>query len=145
MEAPAEARSYDLGLTRKIRAAGGVPRRRAGNGVLEVLLVYRTRYRDWTFPKGKVKDGESDEAAALREVEEETSLACRLGAELPSTTYRDPKLREKTVRYWAMDPISGTASPTNEVDDVAWLPRHDAHVRLTHEHDRVVLAALQDD
>jgi len=49
-----------------------------------VLLVHRPRYHDWTFPKGKVKDGESDEEAAVREVWEETGLTCTLGRELPS-------------------------------------------------------------
>jgi 8-oxo-dGTP pyrophosphatase MutT (NUDIX family) len=68
-----------------------------------VLLVHRPRYRDWTFPKGKVEQGETDEQAAVREVEEETGLRCELGSELPSIEYTDLKLRHKTVRYWAME------------------------------------------
>jgi 8-oxo-dGTP diphosphatase len=76
-----------------------MPVRRRGDGELEVLLVHRPRYSDWTFPKGKVKNGERDEVAAVREVEEETGLRCGLGCELVSTQYTDPKLRNKTVRY----------------------------------------------
>jgi len=57
------------------------------DGDLEVPLLRRQRYRDWTFPKGKVEDGETDEQAAVREVEEETGLQCELGTELPSTAY----------------------------------------------------------
>ena len=53
-----------------IRAAGGVPWRRRPDGQVEVLVVHRPRYDDWSFPKGKVKAGESDEEAALREVQE---------------------------------------------------------------------------
>jgi 8-oxo-dGTP diphosphatase len=107
-----------------------------------VLLVYRSRYRDWTFPKGKVKKGESDEDAARREVEEETGLQVELGPELPSTIYTDPKLRKKTVRYWAMTPVSGDGIAQNEVDEVEWLSREEAADRLTHERDREVLRSL---
>ena len=67
--------------------------------------MHRPRYDDWSLPKGKADEGESDAACALREVEEETGLTCVLGDELPSTHYRDSKGRDKTVRYWAMEPI----------------------------------------
>ena len=69
-----------------VRAAGGVPVRTEPSG-LEVLVVHRSAYGDWTFPKGKCEPGESDEACALREVEEETGLRCALEDELPSTAY----------------------------------------------------------
>jgi 8-oxo-dGTP diphosphatase len=87
-----------------IRAAGGVPWRRRADGQLEVLLVHRPHYDDWTFPKGKAKDGESDEEAAIREVEEETGLTCELGNELATTHYVDRRGRSKYVRYWTMGP-----------------------------------------
>jgi 8-oxo-dGTP diphosphatase len=107
-----------------------------------VLLVHRPRYMDWTFPKGKVKAGESDEDAAVREVEEETRLRCALGRELPSTKYSDPKLRPKTVRYWAME-ATGDAAARNEVDEIRWLPVADAEDELSHDRDREVLRALR--
>ena len=141
MEETREAGAQDLGLRGEVRAAGGVPYRRNGDD-LQVLLVYRSRYRDWTFPKGKVKKDESDEEAARREVEEETGLEVELGPELPSTTYTDPKLRKKTVRYWAMTPTSGQAVAQNEIDEVEWLSREEAADRLTHERDREVLRSL---
>src|SRR5919109_4902174 len=89
-----------------IRAAGGVVVRRHDGG-LDVLLVHRPAYDDWTLPKGKALPGESDEECALREVEEETGLVCRLEAELPATEYRDAKGRLKRVRYWLMRPTGG--------------------------------------
>ena len=106
-----------------------------------MLLVHRPRYRDWTFPKGKVEKGETDEQAAVREVEEETGLQCELGRELPSTSYTDLKLRDKTVRYWAME-ASGEGKAGHEVDEVQWVPLSEAPERLSHRRDRDVLLAL---
>jgi len=129
-------------LKGSVRAAGGVPWRHSNGGEVEILLVHRPRYDDWTFPKGKVKSGETDEQAALREVEEETGLRCELGGELLGSAYRDRKLRSKTVRYWAMRPVAGDAAGQNEVDEVAWLSRDRAASRLSYERDRSVLASL---
>jgi 8-oxo-dGTP diphosphatase len=109
-----------------------------------VLLVHRPRHGDWTFPKGKVEEGETDEQAALREVEEETGLRCELGTELASTSYTDARLRPKTVRYWAMEVSgAGAPSPSDGVDEVVWLPLHEAAERLTYGRDRDVLRSLE--
>jgi 8-oxo-dGTP pyrophosphatase MutT (NUDIX family) len=126
-----------------VQAAGGVPMRRGDDGAVEVLLVHRPRYRDWTFPKGKVKDGERGEDAALRELREETGLVCELGRELASTHYLDLKLRNKTVRYWAMENCSGRFEPNEEVDHVAWLTLDEAAGRLSHRRDLDVLQSLE--
>ena len=125
-----------------MRAAGGVPVRRRGDGEIEVLLVHRPTYSDWTFPKGKVKSGEREEVAAVREVEEETGLRCGLGRELASTQYTDPKLRTKIVRYWAMESCSGRFEAGDEVDEVVWLTPDAAAKRLTYARDREVLRSL---
>ncbi len=120
-----------------VRAAGGILRR---NG--EVLLVHRPKYDDWTFPKGKAEPGESDEACALREVEEETGMRCTLETELASSRYRDSRGRPKTVRYWLMQPVEGTFSPTREVDQAVWLPVEEAGERLTYDRDVEILRSL---
>ncbi|HEV2902938.1 MAG TPA: NUDIX hydrolase [Gaiellaceae bacterium] len=119
-----------------IRAAGGVVRRRG-----EVLLVHRPKYGDWTFPKGKAKRGEDDEACALREVEEETGLRCRLGRELPTTHYR-ALAGPKVVRYWEMAPLGGEFRPTREIDEVRWLAPARAASLLSYKRDLEVLEAL---
>jgi 8-oxo-dGTP diphosphatase len=109
--------------------------------VLEVLLVHRPKYDDWSFPKGKLDDGEDDLDAAVREVEEETGLRTEVGTELPSTRYRDGKDRPKVVRYWTMQPLGGTFTPTDEIDEIRWLPIDDAATALTYAHDVEVLRA----
>jgi 8-oxo-dGTP diphosphatase len=124
-----------------VRAAGGVCWRRGPAG-LEVVVVHRPRYDDWSIPKGKVEPGETDEAAAAREVEEECSVLGRLGPELPGTTYVDRSGRTKSVRYWAMTVAGGRAAADNEIDDVRWLPVADARALLSYDRDRPVLDAL---
>jgi 8-oxo-dGTP diphosphatase len=118
----------------RVDAAGGVVERDG-----RVLLVHRPRYDDWTFPKGKLDPGESFEDAALREVEEEIGLRCRLGHELPPTSYRDNKGRAKIVRYWMMEPLDGEFVPSDEVDEVRWLAPAEADRLLSYGHDRELL------
>lgn len=127
-------------MTTVVRAAGGVVLRDGSHGP-EVLVVHRLRYADWTFPKGKCHLGESDEACAAREVEEETGLRCTLADELPSTAYHDSAGRLKRVRWWRMAVTSGEARPAPpEVDEVRWVPLADALALLTYRRDADLLA-----
>ena len=125
-----------------VRAAGGVVYR--GDGEIEVVLVHRPRYDDWSLPKGKAEPGESDEDCARRETAEETGLHCELGPELASTEYRDGHGRPKRVRYWAMQPLDGHVEPHREVDEVRWLSLEDAERMLTWKRDLAVLRSLED-
>jgi len=125
-----------------IRAAGGLITRRNDQHELEVLLVHREHREDWAFPKGKLEPGESAEDCALREVEEETGLRCRLVRELPRTSHIDYKGRLKVVRYWTMLRVSGTARAQNEIDAVRWVSLADAGDLLTYERDRALLTSL---
>ena len=109
---------------RPARAAGGIVVRDG-----RVLVVHRPRYDDWSLPKGKLKLGESWEAAALREVEEETGLRCELGELAGSTTYG-----LKEVRYFRMT-CSGEPVAQNEVDEVRWVPLDEAAALLSYERD----------
>jgi 8-oxo-dGTP diphosphatase len=126
-----------------IEAAGGVVWRRTSSGSIKVLLVHRPRYDDWSLPKGKLEDGEAAVDAALREVEEETGLRCKLGDELDEVRYQDRKGRDKRVRYWAMEPVSGRFEPNHEVDEVRWVTLAEATEQLTYGHDAGVITGFR--
>ena len=124
-----------------VRAGGGLVQRVASNGV-EVLLVHRPRYDDWSLPKGKCDPGETFLDAAVREVFEETGLACVVGEPVDQVAYHDHKGRPKVVRYWAMTVVDGAFAPNDEVDEVAWLSVDDARDRLSYQHDAELLGRL---
>jgi 8-oxo-dGTP diphosphatase len=124
-----------------VRAAGGVVERAGADrgGDSQILIVHRPRYDDWTLPKGKAKPGESDEACALREVEEETGLACELGEEVAVSEY-EVAGRPKRVRYFAMTPPKGVEPRAqNEVDAVRWVTPRAGIDELTHRRDAEVV------
>lgn len=124
-----------------VRAAGGVVLRDGEHGP-EVLLVHRPKYDDWTFPKGKCEPEEDDASCALREVEEETGLRCRLELEHATTSYVDARGRPKQVRYWLMRPAGGELAFDDEVDDARWLAPRRAAELLTYERDVPLVLAL---
>ena len=126
-------------MSAEVRAAGGVVLDPEGR----VALVHRPRYDDWTLPKGKLDRGESFEDAALREVEEETGLRCRLVRELPSSEYLDPKGRSKLVRYWLMEVEHDPGFvPNDEVDELRWVPVEEAPALLTYPRDAEILGSV---
>jgi 8-oxo-dGTP diphosphatase len=125
-----------------VEAAGGVVWRRAPGGGVEVLLVHRPKYDDWSLPKGKLAPGESFREAAVREVLEETGQRCALGPEIATTRYRDREGRPKIVRYWDMEAHGGAFHANHEVDEVRWVPLDQANGAVTYDQDRSVLAAF---
>jgi 8-oxo-dGTP diphosphatase len=125
-----------------VRAAGGVITR-AGSSGIEVLVVHRPRYDDWSFPKGKLDAGEDDATAARREVLEETGCRTELHEELPTRRYTDRKGRPKQVRYWRMTIVDcDPFVPNDEVDFLRWIPIGEAATLLSYEGDRRLLDVL---
>jgi 8-oxo-dGTP diphosphatase len=128
----------------EIRAAGAVLWRHAEHG-MEVALIHRGRYDDWSFPKGKCEPGEHVLAAAVREVTEETGIRVVLGRRLGETSY-DSLGRAKRVDYWAARPADQDACrefvPNDEVDALEWTPVPDAPGRLSYRRDVSLLAGF---
>jgi 8-oxo-dGTP diphosphatase len=119
-----------------IRAAGGVVIHEG-----QCVVVHRPRYDDWSLPKGKLEPGETWLEAALREVEEECGLRCRLGGELPATDYHVGG-RSKRVRWWLMRVESDLGfAPNDEVDELRWLEIDGALTLLSYESERAVVRA----
>jgi 8-oxo-(d)GTP phosphatase len=127
-----------LGVSQPVRAAGGIVLRGEGPD-RSVALVHRPRYDDWSFPKGRLDADEDEATAALREVEEETGLRCRLGPSVGAVTYRDRRGQAKVVRYFRMDADGGRFTPNREVDELRWVPIEDAAGLLSYAHDRSLL------
>ncbi|HWS59122.1 MAG TPA: NUDIX domain-containing protein [Actinotalea sp.] len=138
-----------------VHAAGAVLwRERAGR--LEVTLVHRPRYKDWSWPKGKLDPGESVAAAAVREVAEETGIDVVLGTPLPMLRYRTPDGTGKQVRYWAAREATAedapalaarvpvTPAPLTEIDEVVWVSAATAAELLTRRTDRRPLDVVLD-
>jgi 8-oxo-dGTP pyrophosphatase MutT (NUDIX family) len=111
-----------------------------------VLLVHRPRYDDWSFPKGKLDEGETVEAAALREVQEETGLSCRIIQKLAIIRYlteKKKRLRPKAVHYFLMEFVSGDIRvPGDEVDRADWFEFEEATRELSYEQDRKLLESI---
>ena len=125
------------GVARQVEAAGGIVERDG-----RIVVVHRPRYDDWSLPKGKLDRGETFEQAALREVEEETGLACVLGEELEPVRYHDNKGRSKLVRYWRMVVLKGDFAPNDEVDELRWVTLDRARRLLSYQHDRALVQSL---
>jgi 8-oxo-dGTP diphosphatase len=129
-----------------IRAAGGVLWRSTADSGIEVAIIHRPRYDDWTLPKGKLSPGESEVEGAVREVYEETGYRTRLGRSLGEIRYMKVSgddVRPKVVKYWAMEAAGGGFGPTREVDELRWVDPDDASESVTLDRDRDVLARFK--
>ncbi len=123
-----------------IRAAGGVLWRSSASGSVEVALVHRPEYDDWSLPKGKLRRGEHPLVTACREVAEETGVRAIAGKRLEVEHYNTAR-GPKAVEYWAMHGPDAPFRPTREVDHLAWVPLSDAR-RLDYQGDAYVIDAL---
>ncbi|HSV85214.1 MAG TPA: NUDIX hydrolase [Levilinea sp.] len=123
-----------------IYAAGGLLWRTVDDRRL-LAVVHRPRYDDWSLPKGKLNTGEDFEAAALREVQEETG--CRAGLDRPAgKLHYQVEGRRKEVRFWHMRlEQEGPFQPSAEIDRLEWLTIDAAQARLSYADERALVRA----
>ncbi|MEE8603144.1 NUDIX hydrolase [Euzebya tangerina] len=146
---PAAVLGADRVAAVEVHAAGGVVWRptsseaEAETGV-EVLVIHRPRYDDWSLPKGKLDEGESFQDGAIREIHEETGVSGSLGADLGAVFYTDHKGRSKVVRWWAVRAgVVGEPTDTEEVDEFRWDSLDAVDELLSYDTDRAVLEVFR--
>ena len=120
-----------------VHAAGAVLWRHAKGKKIELAIIHRPRYDDWSLPKGKLENGESHIGCAFREVLEETGVTPIFGPEIGQAVYLVGN-EKKIVRYWAaMASDTPHGQPDkNEVDEILWLEPSAARKKLTLDDDR---------
>ena len=122
-----------------IQAAGAVLWRKSDKLKLEIAIIHRPRYNDWSLPKGKVESGESHISAGYREIQEETGYESTFGPEIGTVVYK-LEGAPKEVRYWAAAATVKTGTPNpQEVDEVLWLEPMKAKEKLTNKDDRAIV------
>jgi 8-oxo-dGTP pyrophosphatase MutT (NUDIX family) len=124
---------------RTVLAAGAVlwrPSER--DSTIDVALIHRPRYDDWSLPKGKVDPGETEPVTAVREILEETGHRAKLGRRIETVSY-SVEQGTKKVQYWAACSLGGSFTPGREVDELIWLPVAAALKKLSYSPDRRVL------
>lgn len=128
-------------------AAGTVPWRHAtgdrAEGRIEVAIVHRPRYDDWSLPKGHQDPGEATTATALRETVEEAGLVARLGGRLPHSAYEVPGKGSKIVYWWAAEVVADHGFvPNAETDQRRWVSPEQACELLSYSQDAELVARL---
>jgi 8-oxo-dGTP diphosphatase len=121
-----------------IQAAGGLLWRKGKRGP-QIAVVHRPRYDDWSLPKGLLKEGESWQQAALREVGEETGCQALLGDFLGCNCYM-VEGQPKVVLFWQMALREEEVYDRHEeVDRLVWLSPKKALKRLSYKNEKALL------
>jgi len=141
------------GIRRRVILAAGALVWRIRDDEIQVLAVHRPSYNDWSWPKGKVRRGETLPECAIREIYEETGKQVVLGQALPSVSYAVASGRPKKVKYWAAETTSTShpallarpyyrVAPKKEIDNTKWFTVAEARKKITMKADLALLDAL---
>ena len=127
-------------MSELILAAGGVVWRETANSEIELAIIHRPRYDDWSFPKGKLDSGEELISCAYREIMEETGLNIELGPYLGEIEYESID-GPKHVTYWAAKALAGSNEfqANLEADLLEWHSIESARLKLSRDTDRKIL------
>ena len=122
---------------------------RVRDGQPHVALIATRGKTRWGLPKGAVSEGETSEAAALREVLEETGLTARIVKPLDTIEYyfrAGDTLFQKRVDFYLMEYVGGELEPQlSEVDDVEWVELSSAIRRASFDSERKLLEMALND
>jgi 8-oxo-dGTP diphosphatase len=123
-----------------IRAAGALLWREAGDRKIEIALIHRPKYDDWTLPKGKIDDGESALQCAFRELVEETGIRATFTRQLGSVDYEESGQRKRVI-FWAAQCAQDSSAfmANDEVDQLRWLSVEESLTVATYKSDREII------
>ncbi len=127
-------------MSKIILAAGALVWRKSKEKKIEIAVIHRPKYNDWTIPKGKVELSESSIACAYREVIEETSIETEFGMYLGEVKYQSLD-GPKQVSFWSAQVVKeNTFTPNSEVDAIKWVGAAKAAKFLSLESDKEILS-----
>lgn len=112
------------------------------HGNTEILLIKHVNSGHWSFPKGHVEEGETEEETALREVKEETGIDILVDTSFRETVqYYPRKDTQKIVVYFLGKARNYDFVPQEEeIAAIKWVEIGNAATMLTYENDKTIVA-----